>query len=88
VPLVIGGILISVLLGEKLLPARTSKTLPSDLSRHAHTLVEQYQLTSEVQWLRIREESPLVGTDRNALDLSGREGWRWSPSGPRRATRW
>jgi di/tricarboxylate transporter len=74
VPLVIGGILISVLLGEKLLPARTSKTLPSDLSRHAHTLVEQYQLTSEVQWLRIREESPLVGTDRNALDLSGRAG--------------
>jgi di/tricarboxylate transporter len=74
VPLVIGGILISVLLGEKLLPARTSKTLPSDLSRHAHTLVEQYQLTSEVQWLRIREESPLVGTDRSALDLSGRTG--------------
>jgi di/tricarboxylate transporter len=74
IPLVLGGILISVLLGEKLLPARTSKTLPSDLSRHAHTLVEQYQLTSEVQWLRIREESPLVGTDRNALDLSGRKG--------------
>jgi di/tricarboxylate transporter len=74
IPLVIGGILISVLLGEKLLPARTSKTLPSDLSRHAHTLVEQYRLTSEVQWLRIREDSPLVGADRNALDLSAREG--------------
>jgi di/tricarboxylate transporter len=74
IPLVIGGILISILLGEKLLPARTSKTLPSDLSRHAHTLVEQYQLTSEVQWLRIRDDSPLVGTDRNALDLSGRKG--------------
>jgi di/tricarboxylate transporter len=74
VPLVLGGILISVLLGEKLLPARQSKTLPSDLSRHAHTLVEQYRLTAEVQWLRIREDSPLVGTDRNALDLSGRAG--------------
>jgi di/tricarboxylate transporter len=74
IPLVIGGILISIVLGEKLLPARTSKTLPSDLSRHAHTLVEQYQLTSEAQWLRIRDDSPLVGTDRNALDLSGRNG--------------
>jgi di/tricarboxylate transporter len=74
VPLVLGGILISVLLGEKLLPARASKTLPSDLSRHANTLVEQYQLTTEVQWLRLREDSSLVGTDRSALDLSGRQG--------------
>jgi di/tricarboxylate transporter len=74
IPLVLGGILISVLLGEKLLPARQSKTLPSDLSRHAHTLVEQYRLTSEVQWLRVREDSPLVGAGRNALDLSSRPG--------------
>ncbi len=74
IPLVIGGILISVLLGEKLLPARQSKTLPSDLSRHAHTLVEQYRLTSDVQWLRIRDDSALVGTDRNAFDLSSRPG--------------
>jgi di/tricarboxylate transporter len=74
IPLVIGGVLISVLLGEKRLPARVSKTLPSDLSRHAHTLVEQYRLTSDVQWLRIREDSPLVGTDRNAIDLSSRPG--------------
>ncbi len=74
VPLVIGGVLIAVLLGERLLPARESKTLPSDLSRHAHTLVEQYQLTSDVQWLRLREDSPLIGRDRASLDLSGREG--------------
>lgn len=74
IPLVLGGIAISVLLGEKLLPARASKTLPSDLSRHAHTLVEQYRLSSEAQALRIREDSPLVGTDRRALDLSDRAG--------------
>jgi di/tricarboxylate transporter len=74
IPLVIGGIIISVLLGEKLLPARQSKTLPSDLSRHAHTLVEQYRLTSDVHWLRIRDDSPLVGTDRNGIDLSARPG--------------
>lgn len=74
IPLVIGGVIISVLFGEKLLPARASSTLPSDLSRHAHTLVEQYRLSSDAQALRIREDSPLVGTDRRALDLSGREG--------------
>jgi di/tricarboxylate transporter len=74
VPLVLGGIAISVLLGERLLPARPSKTLPSDLSRHAHTLIEQYQLSSDVQTLRIREGSPLIGTDRQALDLSARNG--------------
>jgi di/tricarboxylate transporter len=74
IPLVIGGIAISVLLGEQLLPARVSKTLPSDLSRHASTLVEQYRLTTEVQGLRIRDDSPLVGTDRRAFDLSDRAG--------------
>ncbi|OWJ77907.1 SLC13 family permease [Haematobacter genomosp. 1] len=74
IPLVLGGVLISVLLGESLLPARSSKTLPTDLSRHASTLVEQYRLSSEVQTLRIREDSPLVGTSRRALDLSDREG--------------
>jgi di/tricarboxylate transporter len=74
IPVIIGGVLIAVLLGEKLLPARVSKTLPSDLSRHAHTLVEQYRLSSEMQSLRISEDSPLVGTDRRAFDLSSRNG--------------
>jgi len=73
-PLVIGGVLIAVLLGEKLLPARVSKTLPSDLSRHAHTLVEQYRLSSDMQSLRIREDSSLIGTDRRTFDLSSRTG--------------
>jgi di/tricarboxylate transporter len=74
IPVLIGGVLIAVFLGEKLLPSRESKNLPADLSRHAHTLVEQYRLTSDVQALRIRDDSPLVGMDRRALDLSDREG--------------
>jgi di/tricarboxylate transporter len=74
IPVVIGGLLLAVLLGDKLLPARVSKTLPSDLSRHAHTLVEQYRLSSEIQSLRIREDSPLIGSDRRALDFSARAG--------------
>lgn len=74
IPIVIGGVVLAVLLGEKLLPARVSKSLPSDLSRHAHTLIEQYRLSSDVQTLRIREDSPLVGTDRRTFDLSDRAG--------------
>jgi di/tricarboxylate transporter len=44
VPLVIGAILIVVFLGERLLPTRTPKGIPSDFSRHAKTLVDQYRL--------------------------------------------
>ena len=43
VPLLAGTIAIIVLFGERLLPNRSGRTLPSDLSRHARTLVEQYQ---------------------------------------------
>jgi di/tricarboxylate transporter len=74
IPLMIGGVVIAVLLGEKLLPSRVSKTLPSDLSRHAHTLVEEFRLGTDLQPLRIRDDSPLAGTPRRALDLSGRTG--------------
>ena len=35
IPIVIGCIAIVVLFGERLLPTRTSKTLPPDLSQHA-----------------------------------------------------
>jgi di/tricarboxylate transporter len=74
IPALVGGVLIAVLLGERLLPSRVSKSLPSDLSRHAHTLVEQYRLSAEVQALRIAEGSPLIGTERRAFDLSDRPG--------------
>ncbi len=42
IPLVIGAILISVVLGQRLLPTRQPKAILPDLSRHARTLVEQY----------------------------------------------
>jgi di/tricarboxylate transporter len=44
VPLVAGTIAIVVLFGERLLPDRTSRTIPPDFSAHARTLVEQYAL--------------------------------------------
>jgi di/tricarboxylate transporter len=67
VPLVLGCILIVVLFGERLLPNRTSKTLPPDLSQHAHTLVEQYRLSGDVHRMRVREGSPLIGMSREEV---------------------
>ncbi len=58
IPIVIGCIAIVVLFGERLLPERTSKTLPPDLSHHASTLFEQYRLTGDVHQLRVRAGSP------------------------------
>ena len=57
-PLLAGGILIAILLGERLLPFRESRSLPPDLSTHARTLVEQFRLTSDVHQLRVRESRP------------------------------
>lgn len=74
IPLLLGSIAIVVLFGEKLLPTRTSKTLPPDLSQHATTLIEQYRLASDVFQLRVRAGSPLIGRDRRSFDLSGRAG--------------
>jgi len=47
VPLLLGTIAISVLLGERLLPHRWGQAVPADLSRHARTLVEQYRLDDD-----------------------------------------
>jgi di/tricarboxylate transporter len=44
VPLVLGTVLIVVLLGKRLLPARTARTIGRDFSEHARTLVHQYGL--------------------------------------------
>ena len=61
----IGGVLtILVLLGKKLLPNASGASMPSDLSRHARTLVEQYRLDSGVFQLRVRDTSPLLGKSR------------------------
>lgn len=67
IPLVLGCIAIVVLFGEKLLPQRTSASLPPDLSRHAMTLVEQFRLSSDVHQFRVRDGSPLIGTARDDL---------------------
>ena len=74
VPLLAGTMLILVLLGKKLLPSASGASMPSDLSRHARTLVEQYRLEGNAFSLRVRPSSPLVGSATAALSLSAYPG--------------
>jgi di/tricarboxylate transporter len=74
IPLIIGTILIVVLFGQRLLPERSGRTLPADLSKHARTLVEQYRLDDGLFQLRVRARSPLVGTSATAVDLAAYTG--------------
>ena len=69
VPLLAGTVAVVMLFGRRLLPERTARVLPPDLSRHAHTLAEEYLLQDGVFWLRVRPGSSYVGRQRAALDL-------------------
>src|SRR5262245_35644750 len=69
IPLLLGTMAIIVLLGQRLLPDRSGRALPSDLSRHARTLIEQYRLADGVFKLRVRTGSPYVGVLATAVDL-------------------
>jgi len=53
IPLLIGTVVVVALLGDRLLPVRTPPTISADLSRHAETLVGQYELAD-------REGSPFA----------------------------
>jgi di/tricarboxylate transporter len=55
VPLVLGTIAIVVLFGERLLPSRRADTIPPDLSAHARTLAEHYELDHAPDELITRE---------------------------------
>jgi di/tricarboxylate transporter len=69
VPLLLGTVVIVLLFSRRLLPERTVRVLPPDLSRHAHTLAEEYLLEDGVFWLRVRPGSSYVGRRQAALDL-------------------
>jgi di/tricarboxylate transporter len=68
VPLLVGTVVIVAVLGRRLLPVRQPANLPSDFGRHAETLVEQYRLSEQSTQLKIRPDSPLVGTPRGEAD--------------------
>lgn len=48
VPLVLGAVALSLLLGPRLLPERRARSVPPDLSAHARTLVEQHGIGAVV----------------------------------------
>ena len=75
VPLIAGTIAIVVFFGQKLLPKRSGRSIPSDLSQHARTLVEQYRLDDGLFQLRVRATLPYFGSapaqTRRSDGLSG-----------------
>ena len=74
IPLMLGTVAIGALLAERVLPVRESLLVPPDLSRYAGTVADHYDLTDGFHRLRVREHSPLVGSDAAALDLSSYDG--------------
>jgi di/tricarboxylate transporter len=74
VPLLAGTMAIIILFGQKLLPERNGATMPTDFSRHAKTLVEQYGLATDVYQMRVRASSPYVGARVSAVDLGAYPG--------------
>ena len=70
VPLLIGTIVLVVLFGDRLLPHRSAKTIPPDLSAHATTLRKQYLNDHAVFRLRVLAASPFVGHTSDSIDLS------------------
>ena len=69
IPLLAGTMVIVVLFGRHLLPNRSGRALPADLSRHARTLIEQYRIADGLFQLRLRSGSPYVGASATAIDL-------------------
>jgi di/tricarboxylate transporter len=70
VPLLLGCVTIVVLFGARLLPERTAKSIPPNLSDYARTMVKQYHLPDGLVRLRVEHGSPLVGMARSSLDLT------------------
>jgi len=74
VPLLAGTIAIVVLLGPALLPMRMGRLISEDLSKHARTLADQYQLAEGLARLEVTPGSPYVGRARGDLDLQSEPG--------------
>jgi len=85
IPLVIGILVITLIFGERLLPDRTSTTLPADFSAHARTLVEQYRLEDGMHGLKVRDTSPYIGQPRDVIDLGEYPGLKFVSIHSRRA---
>lgn len=74
VPLVAGTIAIAVAAGDQLPPRRVPRSLPPDLSGHARTLVNQYQLNAHAVGLQVAPSSPVAATPADTLARSAPAG--------------
>jgi di/tricarboxylate transporter len=68
--LLAGTVAIALWLGERLLPNRTARVIPPDLSDQARTLMTQYALQDTPFRLRVKRRSRYVGHAPAAFDLS------------------
>jgi di/tricarboxylate transporter len=73
-PLLIGTGAIALLLGNRLLPDRTSTELPADFGSYAATVAQHYDLDRALHRVRIRPDSRLRGTEVGELPLDGYPG--------------
>ena len=69
IPLVLGTIAITVLLGPRLIPQRTPRSIPPDFSKLARELKRQYTPDESVFRLKVGPGSPFVGLSPSALNL-------------------
>ena len=70
VPILVGTMALAVVLTPRVLPDRKSSVSTRDLSRHAETLAQHYNLADGFYRLSIRERSPWIGTPTDRIDLS------------------
>jgi di/tricarboxylate transporter len=73
-PLLLGTGAIALLLGNRLLPSRTSTELPADFGSYAAVVAEHYDLDRTIHRVRIRPGSRLRGTEVAELPLDAYPG--------------
>ena len=56
IPLLAGTMAIIILFGQQLLPESSGRSLPSDFSKHARTLLEQYGLSTGLFRMRVQRD--------------------------------
>jgi di/tricarboxylate transporter len=71
IPILIATVALNLILTDRVLPERTPDVAPPNLSRHAEALATQYQLSDGFYRLRVRDRSPLIGSDPAGIDLGG-----------------
>ena len=70
IPLLLATMAVVALLGPRVLPVRVPDAQPPDLSRYAGLVADHYDITDGFYRLRVRQQSPLIGTPPDQLDLS------------------